>query len=204
VRNHLLIGPTLITIALFLFDLPSALPQPASLNLESSESLLQLDGKSFDLNQYRNRKAVVLVAHAASCPVMRQNYPAFKDLAAAFKAKSVQFVFINPLSTDSKQKMTEEIASYDLGSELFVTEKKQQTLLAVGLRTVGQAAVLVPKGEKQWDIVFRGGISDRVNFDRATERPSKKYLEMALDDVLKKRKVRTAEAPTFGCSISDP
>lgn len=203
-RNHLFISPTLITLVLFFIGLPSALPQPASLNLESSESLLQLDGGSFDLNQYRNQKAVVLVAHAASCPVMRQNYPAFKALSAAFKAKSVAFIFINPLSTDSKQKITEEIANYDLGSELFVTETKQKILLAVGLRTVGQAAVLIPKGEKQWDIVFRGGISDRVNFDRATEKPSKKYLEMALDDVLKKRKVRTAVAPTFGCSISDP
>lgn len=174
------------------------------ISISSSKSLMRLNGKSFDLNSLRDQKAVVLVAHGTSCPVMRQNYPAFKDLSAAFKSKAIQFLFINPMTTDSKQRLEKEIGGYGLESELFLTESSQRILIATGLRTVGQSAVLVPKNENKWEIVFRGGISDRVNFDRAAERPSKKFLENALVDTLEKRVVRTPVAPTFGCSISDP
>ncbi len=171
-------------------------------SLGKSETLLDLDGKAFDLSSLGTYQAVVLVAHGSACPVMRQNYPAFKELAAAFKAKSVKFVFINPLTTDSNTRLKDEVAKYDLSSELFLTESKQEILIATGLRTVGESALLIPKVGGRWEIVFRGGISDRVNFDRANEKPSKKYLENALVDVLKKRPVKVALAASILASIS--
>lgn len=54
---------------------------------------------------------------------------------------------------------------------------------------------------KNWTVVFRGGISDRVNYDFVRPKPKNELAKQALDELLAGRTPQK-HAPVFGCAIT--
>lgn len=153
-----------------------------------------------NLNDFLDKKAVVVVAHGVGCPVMKQNYPSFLELEKEFEKSGIAFVFVNGNTHDSSEAIAKE--AKDFGVEDRIGRDKDQIWLrSFGLKTIGEAAVVVPQ-KSDWQIVFRGGISDRVNFDRALGKAKNEYLKTALQEIVAGKLVTTQRAPVFGCAIT--
>lgn len=166
---------------------------PPAIKTETGKTTLQLDAIS-------TKKALVVVAHGIGCPVMRQNYVGFVALEREF-SKDAEFIYINGNPQDSADAITTEAKSYGVENHVGL-DPEQKWLRAFGLKTVGEAVVAVRQTDGSFNVVFRGGISDRVNFDRALSKPKNEFLKNALKQVIKGRKVTKATAPTFGCAIT--
>lgn len=144
-------------------------------------------------------RLAVVIAHGVRCPVMRQNYPAFARLMAEYEKRGVGFLFVNGIAQDEASEIEAERSRYKLP---FVFRDEQQKLLKeLGLKTVGEA-VLLEKHDDKWTAQYRGGISDRVNFDRALEKARNEFLKDAIEDRLSGRNVRNRRGSVFGCSIT--
>jgi hypothetical protein len=154
------------------------------------------------LLDHRESAAIVVIAQGNRCPIMRKNYPAFIALENEFKKKHVEFFFVNANPQDSVDDITSEAGLYGLKNGI-VLDVKQELIRELGLSTVGEAAVLVPDSKPElWKVVYRGGLSDRVNFDRALAKPKAEFLREALQDIISGRTVRSPKQPVFGCSIT--
>ncbi len=155
---------------------------------------------TYQLNDIAAKKAVVVVAHGIGCPVMRQNYVGFIALEREF-SQDAEFIYVNGNPQDTAEAIATEAKSYGVENRVGL-DPEQKWLRAFGLKTVGESAIAIRQADGSFNIVFRGGISDRVNFDRALAKPKKEFLKNALKEVIKGRKVTKATAPTFGCAIT--
>ncbi len=144
-------------------------------------------------------RLVVAVAHGVRCPVMRQNYPAFLRLIEEYGTRGVGFLFVNGVPQDSIAEIETERTKY--GTPHVNRDESQAVLKGLGLKTVGETVLLERRDEK-WMVRYRGGISDRVNFDRALSKARNEFLRNALADTLAGKEVRVKRGTVFGCSIS--
>jgi hypothetical protein len=169
--------------------------------LNGEYSVLGGTGK-VQLSRLQDRKAIVVIAQGVSCPVMRQNYPGFLALEKEFKSKRVEFLFVNANPQDSKDDIATEAKGFGLENRIIL-DSTQDLIRALGLTTIGEAAVVLPgPKEDTWNVVYRGGLSDRVNFDRSLPKAAHEYLREALQDVTTDHAVRRAKVPIFGCTIT--
>lgn len=146
-------------------------------------------------------KAILVLAHGTSCPVMRQNMRELQALFDEFKTKGVSVLVINGVPQDqSEEKKKVALAeAKDFGlKEPITSDENQEYLRGFGLTTVGELAIVDPKS---WTVVFHGGISDRVNYDFARPKPKNEWAKKALTDFLK-GKTPKSKAPIFGCAIT--
>lgn len=141
----------------------------------------------------------VVVAHGVRCPVMRQNYPAFLRLIEEYEGRGVDFLFVNGVPQDSTTDIETERTKY--GIPHVKRDESQNILRGLGLKTVGET-VLLERRDGKWMVRYRGGISDRVNFDRALSKAPNEFLKNALTDALANKEVRGKRGTVFGCSIS--
>lgn len=142
---------------------------------------------------------VVVVAHGVRCPVMRQNYPTFLKIMKEFEKKGVEFYFVNGVPQDSIADIEIERDRY--GVPQIYRDEKQTILRDVNLKTVGET-VLLERSDSRWIVRYRGGVSDRVNFDRALAKARHNYLRDAILDRLQGKAVKVPRGLVFGCSIS--
>ncbi len=173
---------------------------PAVLKIEDRPPALRTDVQGGSLDLMASDKIVVVVAYGVGCPVMRQNIPAFVALEREMKTKA-RFIYIDGNPQDTDEKIAEEAKTYGLEGRIGL-DREQKWLRAFGLGTVGEATIVEKQKDGNFKVMFRGGISDRVNFDRALPKPRKEYLKIALKEVADGKPVSRSTAPTFGCSIT--
>lgn len=173
---------------------------PSILKLGDGPSALRTDVADRSLGLAESDKVVVVVAYGVGCPVMRQNIPAFLALEREMGPR-VRFIYVDGNPQDTEKKIREEAKAYGLEGRIGL-DHDQKWLRAFGLGTVGEAVVIDKQKDGNFKVMFRGGISDRVNFDRALPKPRKEYLKIALKEVADGKPVSRSTAPTFGCSIT--
>jgi hypothetical protein len=145
-------------------------------------------------------KLLIVVAHGVRCPVMRQNYPAFVRLYESYRAKGIGIHFVNGVPQDAPEDILLERERYKLPA--IQRDETQKILRSLKLSTVGEAVLLERVKKEGWIVRYRGGISDRVNFDYVLDKPKNEFLKEAIEDRLAGRSVRNKSGSVFGCSIS--
>ncbi len=180
-----------IFLFLFLFSTPLFAQNLKDLHLQD------VYGKDYFLGD-KNLKAVVLIAHGTSCMVVRQMYPKVEKLAKAYAEKNIRFFYLNASLQDDAETIKEEIKSYKITVPVL-WDKEQKVLVASGLKVTSEVAVL--KGPKR-EIIYKGAIDDKVNYEVSKEKESHDYLADALKDILADRPVKIKESIPSGCYIT--
>lgn len=193
-----------ILVLLILMVLTPALGRGADASsvrsLESKPTALKTESGAGEIELAESDKIAVVVAYGVGCPVMRQNIPGFLALEREM-GKKVRFIYVDGNPQDTDEKIREEAKTYGLEGRIGL-DHEQKWLRAFGLGTVGEATVVEKQKDGSFKVMYRGGLSDRVNFDRALPKARKEFLRQALQDVVAGKPVARATAPTFGCSIT--
>jgi peroxiredoxin len=156
------------------------------------------DGKTLRLRDLSAAKAVVLIQQMNGCWITRKSAPAMRALRAAYKAKGVEFLMINASRQDRAKSVAEEAAAYGLDMPILL-DADQAVSAALGFTRAPEAVVLLPR---DWSIVYRGAIDDRLGFGVEKPKATRRFLADALDDALAGREARVASAETLGCLIN--
>ena len=153
-------------------------------------------------NRYQNPLAFVVIAHGASCPVMRQNMVEFQSMIQTLKKQGARFLIVNSVPQDQTPERralaSRELKEYGITEPLYF-DRSQEIIKAVGLKVVGEIAVVRPTN---FEVVYQGGISDRVTYDFAKKTSSTPWAKDAITALLKGTEVPRARAPSFGCAIT--
>jgi peroxiredoxin len=157
------------------------------------KSLEATDGKKYALEDFKDKDLVVLVIICNECPVAQT----YEDRVIAFANKykdKVSVVALNVNDGDdenlAKMKTHAEKKGFNF---VYLRDPEQKMGRALGASKTPEFFVL----NKERKVVYMGALDDELNPAKVTE----KYLEKAVDALLKGEKPAKAETPAYGCGI---
>lgn len=158
-----------------------------------------ISGQSFRLNAYGDKKAVVLIFTSNSCPFSKLYEDRIISLFNQF-SDDFKFALVNPHIGSSEEESEAAIRGK-------VKEKNMNMpyLIDPGLRvtralnaTKLPEAVVITSGPTGFNIAYQGAID---NNPQAPSSVSQRYLENALNQIIKRSSPSPASTRAVGCNI---
>ena len=161
-------------------------------------ALLDHRGAAHELYYYSDAKAVVLMVQGNGCPISQNAWLRFRKLRNEYAKQGIPFMLINSNLQDHRASIHRE--ADELGIDLPILIDETQVIgESLGLSQVGEVLIVDPKN---WTLVYRGAIDDRVAYETQEATVDRRYLKEALDDLLAGNAVRTVRTDAAGCLIS--
>jgi hypothetical protein len=162
-----------------------ALAASASAERVGDFSLLDQQGMFHQMSYYDDHKVIALLAQSNGSKATTESIAAYKAAQAKYQGK-VKFFMINPLGTEKREAVREQLKKY--GTDIPVLMDDSQLVSeALGIEKTGEVFLLDPKSFK---VVYRG--------------PVAKHLDAAIDDVLAGRPVTNAQVKASGQKVTYP
>lgn len=155
-------------------------------------------GATQHLYSYSKAKAVVIVGHGTSCPILQKYVIPLNELKAKYGPLGVIFLMINPNEEDTRESISKEAKEYGLELPVLL-DASQIVTRRLGLTRTSETVVLNPK---TWEPVFHGAINDRLSYGADKINARHNFLADALDDILAGRRIQRQPDAAKGCAYS--
>ncbi len=153
-------------------------------------------GKPFSLNDFRDKRAVVIVFLGTTCPVGNIYAPRLVELSHRYKDQGVVFLGVNANAHETAEQTAEHARQHGID---FPVLKDPGNRLADKLLVERMCEALVVDSDAQ--LRYRGAIDDQYGQGTRKDAPRSHYLRDALDAVLAGRPVAIAATPVIGCLL---
>jgi hypothetical protein len=176
----------------------TALPTlPIGASAPTFRGLLATDGRRYDMADFADRQALVLIFSSNRCPTAKAYADRMRGLQAEYGPRRVQLVLINSndphlYPEESYPRMIERAAE-DGYTFPYLFDEGQRLARAFGPQRTFHVFLL--------DGARRLRYEGRFDDARLPERVTTNDLRNALDDVLAGREVAVPKTKAFGCSL---
>ena len=181
-------------------------PSPAeSRSLAAIENFALTDhqGKFRELDYYLRipgTKGIVIFIQGNGCPLVQKRVPALARLQKEFQKQGILFCMLNANPQDERGEIAEEAAEFGIGMPVL-KDDSQAVAQMLGLERTAEA-FLVRAKDKQ--VIYRGGIDDRMTYQKEKPQAENHYLRLAIESLLAGREIATPITEAPGCKISLP
>ena len=162
--------------------------------------LLDQTGASHELYYLSDARAVVLMTYGNGCGIVQKSLPRLREIRDAYRAKGVEFLLIDSNLQDDRDAVARE--SSDFGNDLPILIDETQ-LIGEGLGVERTADVFVVD-PKNWRLVYRGPMDDRLTYGAQKAVAKEQFLTDALDATLAGQPVAVARSEALGCLVNFP
>ncbi len=166
----------------------------------SDFSLIDADGRFFQLSRHTNKEAIVLLSYSVESRDARRAAADLADLAEDYADQPVEFLLLNSTALTDKAVLQEEAEDRDIELRILMDD----TLLvseALGLSRLAEAVVIDPQAQ---EVVFRGAFDSRQADGSRAERNEAAYVADALTALLAGTEVPANGIASKGDAISYP
>ena len=149
-------------------------------------------------SRYNNKKALVLFVQGNGCPIVRNYLSDLKEIVNTYRPKDVEFFMVNSNVQDISETVQLEVESY--GIEIPVLMDQYQILAdKLDIHITAEVIILHPVTR---EILYRGPVSDRLDYEVQKDQASKNYLKEALDGILQGKEVSSMPKAVKGCKVT--
>ncbi len=149
------------------------------------------------LDGFKDKKALVVVFVGAECPLANLYFPTLKELNREYAARGVQFLAINSNAHDSFSLVAAHAQERELPFPILKDfDHKAADIL--GAKRTPEAFLL----DANRVLRYRGRIDDQYGIGFQREKPTRRELKEALDELLAGKPVTTATSEAPGCIIA--
>ena len=152
---------------------------------------------SRSLNDFKDRKAFVLVFSTTSCPLVQRYWPALNRLEKDYRDKGVQFLAVNVGDDDPITAVAAQAVRHEAEFP-FVKDFDAVCAGKLGVKRVPEVVVL----DADRKLRYRGRIGDQYRIGGARPAPTRHDLKEALDAVLAGKPVAVPETTVDGCLVT--
>jgi peroxiredoxin len=154
--------------------------------------LLDYNGKSFSLSDFKNSKAIVIIFVSTRCPVSNEYNARMEKIYRDYRDKGIAFVGIN----SNKEETVEEISEHAKKNNLsFIILKDYKNKIADKFKASYTPEVFVLNSN--FELLYHGRIDD----SRKINNVKSEDLRRTLDEILAGKEVSVKETKAFGCTI---
>ncbi len=161
-------------------------------------ALIDQNGRFFELYRQAGARAVVFMSYGIGCPMVRKNLISFQQLAEKYATKGVRFFFIDANPQDTRERVIEEAREFNIQVPILL-DRTQDVLKSLAVDRTSEVLVFDPRN---WSVVYRGPLDDRLNYGGERAEASQSYLKTALDQFLAGDEVSPQSVRSLGCAIS--
>jgi len=164
-------------------------------------SLKNIDGRQISLSSYPDAKGFIIVFTCNHCPFAKLYPPRFNELNTKYSALGVPLLAISSTDTinyesDCFSKMQEKAKNENFNFP-YLFDGEQSVAKNFGAQKTPHAFVIWKEGDK-WLVKYDGAIDDN---GMEPEKVKEKYVENAVNALLKGKEVSVKETKSIGCQI---
>lgn len=163
--------------------------------------LKNVDGKMVSLSDYASQKGVIVIFDCNTCPYSKRYNSRIIALNEKYASKGFPVIAINPndptiSAGDSFEEMV-KLAKQKNYTFPYLVDESQTVARAFGATNTPHVFVLQNQGGK-FKVAYIGAIDDNPQNESGVE---KRYVENAVDALLKGNSVPTTNTKAIGCTI---
>jgi len=145
----------------------------------SDFSLIDADGRFFQLSRHADEQAIVLFAYDPDSRDARRAASDLEDIVEQFEGQRVEFLMINSTGSSDKLAMREAAEKEDITLRVLMDDT-QLVAEELGLSRVAEVVILDPSAK---EVVYRGALSNRFADGSRSERSNSVYVADALSAI---------------------
>lgn len=187
---------TSLLLLFFLFSLGFSSSAQEIGNLVLNDAVT---GKTYTISKELKGKALVLIFHSTNCPFAKLYEERIIDLRTRFQNQGISFALVNPdLGTENQNadQMRSHVDETGLNMP-YVMDVNQEWVKLFKITKIPEVVILIPS-ENGIQVVFRGAIDNNA---QAASSVTEKFLERALNQVLKGQKPSPDQVRAVGCNV---
>jgi thiol-disulfide isomerase/thioredoxin len=168
-------------------------------SLNELSALDAVTGSPKVLGSMVSGKGIVLVFHSLNCPFAKMYEGRIKALKTSFQNQGITFALVNP-ETGTEEADQISLRSYIDQSGLnmaYLIDAGQAWTKLFQVTKIPEVIVLAP-GANGLEIRYRGAIDNNAQAESAV---SEKYLERALNQLLKGETPSPSQVRAVGCNV---
>lgn len=179
----------------------TAITSVAALSVNAAErisdfSLIDHNGKFFQLSRHADMDAVVLFAYDDTRDA-RRTMEELNDVIAKFADQKIAFFLVDS-SDDANRESLSKLAERNDITLPILMDDSQIVAAELGLKRIGDVAALDPQAKT---VVYRGALNDRYAEGSKARRASVHYLSDALQAIVAGQEVVVSEVASNGDAI---
>lgn len=148
------------------------------------------------LDDFKDKTAIVVAFLDTECPISNLYVPTLLDLHKQYAGRGVQFVAINSSNQDSFTAMSAHAQERDIPFPVL-KDFDQKVADDFGVKRCPEVFLL----DSDRIIRYRGRIDDQYGIGIRRDKPTRRDLQAALDEVLAGKLVATSQTDAVGCVV---
>ena len=173
-------------------------PKPIADNRLNDYALFDANGSFHRLSTYNDSKAIVLWVQGNGCPIVRNAVTDFNAVVNDYKDKGFTFFMINSNPQDDREETKTEADEFNFSVPVLM-DNVQLVADALDFKITSEAIVLHPVSR---DVLYRGPVNNRLDYEAQKNLPSETYLRDALDAIINGTEITTRADMTRGCTVT--
>ena len=161
-------------------------------------TLVDQKGVTHSLTEYEDKDYLVVYIHGSGCPIARLSVPMFKDIAATYREKNIEFLMLNSFIQDDMRRIQVEAETFSIDFPILKDED-QTVAKSIGVERTAEVFVIDPRSH---EVLFRGPINDALGYEAQRMKYDNNYLIDALDTIIAGNTVNMDDIPdSKGCLV---
>ncbi|MGJ8688926.1 MAG: redoxin domain-containing protein [Gammaproteobacteria bacterium] len=161
-------------------------------------TLVDQMGETHSLSDYENKDYIVMYVHGSGCPIARLSVPEYKEIAATYRSKNIEFLMLNSFIQDDMKRIQNEAVQFKIDFPILKDED-QTVAYTLGVERTAEVFIIDPRTR---ETLFRGPINDALGYETQRMKVDNHYLTDALDTILAGGVVNMDDIPdSKGCLV---
>ncbi len=149
------------------------------------------------LSEFGKKSAYVLVFITRECPLAKRYIPRVAALEKEFRARDVQFAFVNAGAGESIVESATQMVENGIEFPLL-KDFDLKAANALGVSRTPEAVVL----DSNFVLRYRGRVDDQMRLSGVRPEPQREDLRIALEELLAGKDVAIPETEAEGCALT--
>lgn len=156
-------------------------------------------GKALSIGSQLSGKGLILIFHSLDCPFAKMYEGRIKALRSKYQSQGFNFILVNPEVAGNPEDQTALRAYIDQSglNMPYLIDSEQAWVKYFKISKIPEV-IFLTSGDAGVEISFRGAID---NNPQAESSVSERYLDKAIDQILKGEKPVASQVRAMGCNV---
>jgi mono/diheme cytochrome c family protein len=162
----------------------------------ADQACTDLAGRTVRLSALSGPNGLVIAMSSATCPISKRYLPSLAALEKELATRGIGLLLVNAMTGEKPEDIQAQLKEAGLTSP-YCHDQEGVLAKALGARTTAEVFLL----DESRTLRYRGALDDQYGADYSREKPTRRHLMAALEDLQARRQVAVGATSAPGCEL---